>query len=67
MNWQSWQRAMALKATPPLQRDLEFCNRALQRMQRENLLEPTRSTARRQYRGPNVVYAAAGVIDSLKG
>lgn len=39
----------AQKAMPLLQRDPGGCQRVLERMRAENLLEPTRSTARRQH------------------
>lgn len=39
----------AQKASPLLQRDLGSCQRILDRMRGEGLLEPTRSSARRQY------------------
>jgi DNA-binding MarR family transcriptional regulator len=42
-------RITAQKAAPLLQRDLAACQRALDRMQAAGLLEPTRSTARRQH------------------
>jgi ATP-dependent DNA helicase RecG len=39
----------AQKAMPLLQRDLAACQRVLERMRAADLLEPTRSTVRRQY------------------
>lgn len=56
----------AQKMAPVLQRDLSSSNKVLERMQRENLLEPTRSTSRRQYPSYRLNQAAsAGMRGAL--
>jgi ATP-dependent DNA helicase RecG len=56
----------AQKAAPPLQRDPAACQRVLERMRKEQLLEPTRSSARRQYPAYKLSPAAlAGMRSAL--
>ncbi len=56
----------AHKAVPLLQRDLAACQRVLERMRAADLLEPTRSTARRQHPSYRLSQAAlAGMRSAL--